>query len=134
MLSFCKLKDNIFKENTFTYEEIWSYYKKNEANMPSYLKNIYLKYFKRKCEPSFFIINDLIKETKKDAFIYSLATKEEVLQLLDKYNDKLPYKVKENLMKNFNISKQKFLNGKEINHVYKLLNILDNSLEKKRSN
>ena len=55
------------------------------------------------------------------------------MQLLDKYNDKLPYKVKENLMKNFNISKQKFLNGKEINHVYKLLNILDNSLEKKEA-
>ena len=47
------------------------------------------------------------------------------MALLKKYHKKVNPRVRRELMARFAISEREFMNGKDINHVYKLLNTLD---------
>lgn len=134
MLSVCKLKDGIKKDKTFSLEQIYSYYKNHENEIPLYRKKIYQRYFqrmKRKKNINYIakvpndIIYDLMIATNPNAFRLDTATKEEVLELIYKYGKKLSKKTRTILIRKFGIQERKFMNGKEINHVFKMLYALD---------
>ncbi len=135
MLSVCKLKDGITRQKTFSYNEIRSYYEKNFANIPQYHSSYYDQYFRNvknrriikgdKAPVSYFIIADLIAATYSDAFNINTATRDEVINIIRKYSKDLNKRVRIGLMSHFDISEREFMNGKDINHIFKMLNTLD---------
>ncbi len=134
MLSVCKYKDGYRKTISFSYEEIKDYYERHERAMDNCQKQLYARYFKRvkglnglnvNIEPSYQIINDLIQERFTNASRLETATKSEVYALLKKHYHELTLKEKNSLMILFGISERDFMNGKDLKHVYKLLNTLD---------
>ncbi len=138
MLSFCRLKDGIQKIETFSYEEIKEYYKIHEQTMTSSLKKSFEKYFRRIKNQKFIytqknsiperILYSMIKEKNKNCFDVNKASRTEVLEILKKYNKKIPSKIKNHLMSLFNITGKEFMTGREKNHLYRVLNKLDNQL------
>ncbi len=139
MLSVCKLRDGIVKETTFSFEDIYAYYLRNHQNMSYQHKLYYLRYFNKitssrninglKEDLSYYIINDLIKDIYPNAFDFSTATREDVIALLKKYGQDLKKSTKNELMAIYDISEREFLTGKELNHLYKLLDTLDTQLK-----
>ncbi len=135
MLSVCKLKDGITKQKTFGYDEIRSYYESNFDNIPQYYRSYYDKYFRNvqnrriingeKAPVSYFIIADLILATYPNAFKVSTATRDEVIDIIRKYGKDLKKRIKKALMSRFDIREREFMNGKDINHVFKMLYTLD---------
>ncbi len=131
MLSVCKLKDGITKQKTFSYDEIRSYYEKNFANIPQYYIKYYDQYFRNvqnrriikgeKAPVSYFIITDLIVATYPDAFKLNTSTRDEVIDIIRKYGKNLKKRVRMGLMSRYDISEREFMNGKDINHVFKML-------------
>lgn len=136
MISVCKLQDGITKDKTFTFEQIYTYYACHYENMSDYRKKIYQKYFETvknnmpisglKERLSYHIITDLIIDTFPDAFVLENTTKAEVLGILKKYGKKLNRRVRIELMGRYGISEREFMNGKDTNHIFKLLYVLDN--------
>lgn len=135
MLSVCKLKDGITKQKTFSYDEIYSHYERNLDNIPQYCRRYYEKYFRNvqnrriingdKAPVSYFIIADLIATTYPNAFKLNTATRDEVIHIIRRYGKQLNKRVRSELMRRYNIKEREFMNGKELNHVFKLLDTLD---------
>ncbi len=135
MLSVCKFKDGIEKEKTFSFEEVYTYYQTHQESIPDFQKRIYQKYFYRVNKSkennghfiklSYYIMSDLIKDKNPDAFVLANTTKDEILDILKKYGKNINKRVKMNLMHRFGIKEREFMNGKDINHIYKLLSTLD---------
>lgn len=133
MLSVCKLKDGISKQKTFSYDEIRSYYEKYEIFQ--YCNKYYEQYFKNvknrrivngeKAPVSYYIIADLISANYPDAFKVERATRDEVMNIIKKYGKQLKRNVRFSLMSRFNISEREFMNGRDINHIFKMLYTLD---------
>lgn len=69
---------------------------------------------------SYFIIADLIVVSYLDTFKLNNATRDEVIDIIKKYSKDLKKSVKLSLMSHFDINKRKFMNGKVINHIFKL--------------
>ncbi len=138
MLSVCKLKDGILKEQTFSLEDVYSYYLKNHMKMSYLHRQYYLRYFNRITNSrninglseklSYNIINDLIKDIYPDAFDFSTANYDEVLGLIKKYGKDLKKSTRDELMALYGIRERDFMSGKETNHVFKLLDTLDRKL------
>lgn len=134
MISCCKLKDGIKKINYFSYEDICEYYINNSNSMNSSHKAYYENYFKRANRKevngtsgkiSYFILTDLIIAHYPDAFVLANATREEVFNILNKYGKQISKRVRKSLMRYFDIQERELMNGKDINHVFRLLNVLD---------
>ena len=135
MLSVCKLKDGVTKEQIFSLEEVYSYYLKKHKEMPYYHKVYYLRYFKRmtdnrningtKEKLSYYIINDLIEDIYPDAFSFKKATREEVIAILKKHYHELKKRTRNELMAIYEIREREFMSGREINHIFKLLDTLE---------
>lgn len=135
MLSVCEFKDGIKKENTFRPEEVQAYYEKHQHLIPDYQKRLYQSYIKRVNKSkkndgrfiklSYYIMTDLIMDIYPDAFVLENATKEEVLKILKKYGKTINKRIRLDLMRRFGIKEREFMNGKDINHLYRLLFTLD---------
>ncbi len=135
MLGVCKLKDGITKQKTFGYDEILDYYNKNYANIPPYCRSYYERYFKNvqdrriisgdKAPVSYFIIADLIAANYPDAFKLDTATRDKVIGIIRKYGKDLKKRIRISLMSRYGISEREFMNGKDINHIFKMLYTLD---------
>ena len=74
---------------------------------------------------SYFIITDLIVATYPDAFKLNISTRDEVIDIIRKYGKNLKKRVRMGLMSRYDISEREFMNGKDINHVFKMLYTLD---------
>lgn len=139
MLAVCKLKDGITKEKCFKKEEISEYYRENYANIPECHRQYYEHYLQRMSDPrivnghennlSYIVINDLIKEKYSDAFVMKKATREEILDILHKYRNDIARRIRDELMNRFDIMEREFMNGRHLNHIYKLLYKLDTLLK-----
>ncbi len=135
MLSVCKLKDGITRQKTFSYDEIHLFYERNFANIPQRYRSYYDQYFRNvqnrriitgdKAPVSYFIIADLIAATYPDAFKLTTATRDEVIDIIKKYGKDLKKRVRIGLMSRFNINEREFMNGKDMNHIFKILYVLD---------
>ena len=140
MLSVCKLKDGIKRENTFSFEIVYSYFTSNYIDIPIYRRKIYQKYFNRvKSQKNINglgfklsndIIYDLIKANYSNAFELEKTTREEVLKLINKFGKELNRRIKSELMGRFDIKERDYMNGKDINHIFKMLHTLDTRRKK----
>lgn len=135
MLSVCKLKDGIKKDKTFSFEQVYSYFMNNYMDIPFYRKKIYQKYFnevksrKNINGPGYRlpndIIYDLIKENYTNTFELKNTSREEVLELINKYGKKINKKVRVELMGRLDIRERDYMSGKDMNHIFKMLYTLD---------
>lgn len=135
MLSVCKLRDGITKQKTFSYDEIRSYYERNFDYISQSSRKYYDQYFRNvqnrriikgeRAPVSYFIIADLISENYPNAFKVNSATRDEVIGIIRKYGKDLKKRIKAALMSRFDINEREFMNGKDINHVFKMLYTLD---------
>lgn len=131
MLSVCKLKDGIKRDKTFSFEQVYSYFTNNYTSIPFYRRKIYQKYFNRVKNQkninglgfklSNDIIYDLIKDNYSNTFELENATREEVLELIDKFGKELSRRSRTELMEKFDIRERDYMNGKDINHIFKML-------------
>ncbi len=139
MLSVCKLRDGILREQTFSFEQIYDYYLRNYQKMSYQHRVYYLRYFNKLANSrninglrenlSYYIINDLIEDIYPKAFDFETATRDDVLALLKKYGKELRKSTKNELMALYDIKEREFLTGKEINHLCKILDNLDTKLK-----
>lgn len=144
MLSVEKLKMGIEKNETYTYEQVLDYYNKNYKNMSEAKRKTYQRYFKKMENPRFNhskyqnptsdIIFDLIKEHNPNYFNLSTKTKEDILKLLKNNNIKISKSYRCQLMQLFNITEREIMNGKDINHVFRIINKLEKLKDKKHNN
>ena len=141
MLAVCKYKEGIRAGNSFSYEEIKRYYMLHEDEMTYYKKQFYLRYFKRmesSCRlngivsgVSYVILYDLLKE--KNTYIYTPDNldRDSVIKIIRKYGSLITNATKRELMAIYEITPREFMNGKDINHVYKIFNAVDERLREK---
>lgn len=137
MLSICKYQDGIRKGHTFSYEEIKRYYELHSEEMTYYHKQFYLRYFEKYENPrrltgvvpgvNYTILNDLLKSTRSDYITLESLNREKAIQLIKKYK-MLSGSTKKELMYMFDLTGREFMNGKDVNHVYRLLYTLDSLL------
>lgn len=135
MLSVCKLKDGIKIDRNFSFEQVYSYYTNNYTDIPIYRRKKYQKYFNRVIRQkninglgfklSNDIIYDLIKDNYSNAFKLENATKEEILKLINKFGKELNRRTRTELMGRFDIREREYMNGKDINHIFKMLYTLE---------
>ena len=131
MISICKRKDGIKREKHVELDEIIHYYSKHKDELSNYRKLIYerciknrmenIRYDKNNAEISF----DIIKENNPDYFCLETATHETVLKLIRKHGREIPRTVRCELIAIFGLSERDIMNGKEKNHVYRILNKLE---------
>jgi hypothetical protein len=144
MLAVCKYREGITSGNSFSYEEIKEYYRLHEHEMAYYKKQVYLRYFK-KIESSdrlngivpgvsYVILYDLLKDRNPNIYTPLNLDRDTVLQLIRKYDNLITNAIKRELMAIYEITPREFMNGKEINHVFKILYTLDEKLKEKGIN
>jgi len=140
MLAVCKYKDGIRKNSIYSYEDVFNYYEKNKDSLPPYKKEIFEGYLNggksrrinQLNELSGAILYELLKDENKLQFDLS-CSKKEVINIIKKYGKMLPVSTKEALMDKFSIREREFLSGKEINHVYRILDNLTKKYVKEES-
>ena len=135
MLAVCKYRDGITYKKTFTFEDVYSYFMSHGNEMSPSTRNRYASYLRKISKANvkgkgseyipYPILTDLLIASNPQAFTIKSATKAEVETILKTYGKKLTFKTKTKLMEIFNIRERELMNGKEINHVYRLLNTLD---------
>ena len=138
MLAICKLKDGITKSRQFTYDEVMEHYLKFEKTIPPIVKASYKRYFDRMDNNKYtyvkrpnineVIICDILKEKYKFYVDVSSLRREQVINLLKKYYKGIDSSIRDELMYLFNITEKEFMSGKKLNHLYRILNNLDNKI------
>lgn len=133
LLSVCKLRDGMFKEQVFTYDEIKDYYDRNKDKMKSVHRVYYDRYFARmknnelngsQSKVSSYITYDLLKERCNDLFKLEDADRSFVINILRDRLFPLSSETRKALMFYFNIRKRDLMKGKDINHLYRLVHSL----------
>lgn len=127
MLAVCKYKDGIKKSNEYCYEDVLNYYNNYKNDMPNYIKTIFESYLNsRKNLINLYnmipapILFELLKHDNKLQFNLNYSRKE-IIHIIKTYGKKLPTSTREGLMNRYSITEREFLNGKEINRIYKML-------------
>lgn len=130
MLSVCKLRDGYNKEFYISYDDVKKYYEKNKCSMDlcrlssyqNYFRNVE-KYNKRGLEviPNQTIIFDVLADLGKECFRIKQADKEEVLNLIREYHDLLSPRIRTDLLLRIGVRERDLMNGKDKNHVYRIL-------------
>ena len=141
MLAVCKYSQGIKAGNSFSYEEIKAYYKIHEDEMACYKKQFYLRYFKKvesSCRlngivpgVSYAILYDLLKDSNPNIYTPDNLDRDTLIQLLNKHGNLITGAVKRELMAIYEIPTREFMNGKDINHVYKIFNAVDEKIKEK---
>lgn len=138
MISIGKYKMGIKRNSTFTHEQIKDFYDRNVDNLNKAKKKTYDIYFRKYAADGSrmatyvndTIIYDLLKNSRDDCFKIYTATRDEVLKILRNKNYKINKRVRQSLMQIFNIPDRLLLNGQEINHVIRMLHLLDINLKR----
>lgn len=133
MLASKKHQDKIYKEKTFTLDEIVNYYNSEKQHMAEYKKKIYECHIKAtlRCKNRkvanipIEILYDLIR-AKYDGGTDIFALKREAaIELLGRYKKQLVPTVKKTIMSYYHISYRELLSGQELLTVYKILDKMD---------
>ncbi len=143
MLSFSKLQSGIEKKEEFSYEEIKKFYINYQSEMKAFVKISFINYLKRiennnyyflkKTNINYVVLFEMLKKYNSNLFDVQKITSQNVKIILKKYNKIINKKVRNDLMYLFNISERELMNGKEINHLYRILNKLDIQKQKDQS-
>lgn len=130
MLSVSMPKDSSEKTE-FSYEEIECFYLNNKDNMSIKLQNIYLAYLNSDSQKidnrssKMKIKDDILNPKETDKINVTVMTKDSVVYILKRYGKNLEEDTYLNLMNLFAITKRDFMNGKELNQIFMLLNNLE---------
>lgn len=125
MLAVCKYKDGIKKTNEYCYENILDYYNNYKDDIPNYIRTIFESYLNTRKINLYNIIPapilfELLKHDNQLQFDLNCSRKE-IIYIIKTYGKKLPTSTREGLMNRYSITDRDFLSGKEINHIYKIL-------------
>ncbi len=137
MLSVCKLQNKIVKENTFTYNDVINYFNMHEQTVN---KVVYENYFtkvknNRSIKPIVIpeiILGDLMKENCPYYLNIDSLSKSEVIKILQTNKTKISKTLRKALMSYFKICERELMSGKELKHVYKIFNELNEELTIKK--
>lgn len=131
MLAVCKYKDGIRKENSFSFEEIQEYFEKHCSEMNSLYRLYYIRYLNREKNNKSLggsssrinqnILYDLIRDKRADFITPNRLDRFKVIKLLTKYYTELNKETRIWFMREYDIKEREFMNGKDINHVYRIL-------------
>lgn len=133
MVSIYKFREGITKDELLTYENILSYYERGKNEMNSHKRKLYENCLNNELNKLIYtrpfnqttIIFDLLKEKYPNYFDLDKVDRKEVIKILRKIYYALDLKTAQTLMSLFEISEREFMNGKEKNHVFKILNRLE---------
>lgn len=142
MISICKYRTGMKRNIFYNYEQIKDYYDRKKDTFPiNKLKtyNVYLdRYMKNGSLVSTYvndtIIFDLLKDSRSEFFELNKATRDEVLKILKNPKYKIDKRVRQSLMQIFDITERALLNGQDINHVLRMLHMLDLNLKMNNNN
>lgn len=140
MISIGKYRLGIKRGTTFSYEQIKDYYDRNKDKMDSLRLKSYKVYFNRyekSVDRRSTFVNDtirydLLKEKEDNYFKINKATRKDVLNILRDKKHRINSRVKKSLMQMFEITERELLTGQEINHVIRMLHLLDLSLMREK--
>lgn len=134
MLCICKYREGIKNNIPFSDDDILSYYKIHCNEMDPQHKLYYLRYFSRRKNNRRIngvsnhinktILYDLLLENNDNVLSFEDLDRNKVYDLLRKYSKILSDSTKNALMAIFDISDRELMSGKDINHVYKILDKL----------
>ena len=135
MLAVCRYKSGIKKSNPFSFEQILDIYNRKGFTMKPYIKKVYNRYINKVLNSKninsanedipYIILNDLLIENNYYTFNLDNTSKEEVLNILRRFGNEMNFNIKRQLMQIFDISEKEFMNGRDLNHVYRLLDKLN---------
>jgi len=141
MISFCKLKSGIYKVKEISNENIYAFYDEKEMELLQYEKDAFLKYFSllenskkinsKRRKTNNMINYIILKYLNPEFFSLNNATREEVISILKKHRKEIIPSVYRNLMARFEITEKEFMNGKDKNHVIKILSKIEKADRKK---
>lgn len=129
MVAICKFRDGYININPYSYEEVLCFYNKYFDVLPMYKKTIFEKYLNRMSNVyvnstgylSDVIIYELMLENGDTVFDVSNSNKQAVMTILRKYGKNISSTIRSCLYFKFDISDRDLMNGKELNHVYRIL-------------
>lgn len=134
MLAVCKYRDGIRKSYQFSYEDVRAYYDAHKDTMSPAHKREYAFYFRKfsyqnringiSFAMNYRILYDQLLNTHSDVVTLDMLNRESVLQLLKKYRHELQPSVRNELMALYSITERDFMNGKDMNHIYRILDKL----------
>lgn len=135
MLSFCKLKEGIIKVKEISNDEVYSFYIEHESELTDTEKIAFNRYFKfhkgerilnsKRSKINNTIIYVILKNNNPNFFSIENTTREEVISIIKKYKKQMIPSVRKSLMNKFEITEREFMNGKDKNHVFKILNRIE---------
>lgn len=141
MLSICKYSEGIKNVNNFNYDDIMEYYVRNCSFMTRYKKQCYVKYFQKISNEyringaipgiSDVILYDLLVDRNPFVYTHSNLNRDIVVRLLKTYGHLINNSKRRELMALYEISSREFMSGKDINHVYRIINFVDEKLKEK---
>ena len=80
---------------------------------------------------SYIILYDLLVDRNPNIYTRDNLDRDTVIQLIRKYGSLMTNAVRRELMAIYEITPREFMNGKEINHIYKIFNAVDERLKEK---
>lgn len=80
---------------------------------------------------SYVILYDLLKEKNSGIYTPDNLDRDMVIQIIRKYRDLITNVTKTELMAIYEIVPREFMNVKDVNHVYKIFNAVDERLREK---
>jgi len=132
ILSIYKYRLGITKENTFSIEEVKSYYLENKNNLTPQELKLFATFFNKNVGIDYKMDDDLVylllKGYNYDCFSLANMSKEKIGKILKKYSKQLSKKAIDALRKKAGLSERDFMSGQDKNKVYRLLNNLDKKL------
>ncbi len=141
MLSICKYRDGIRKENTFPIEKVKMYYEQYQSILSGDERIKFCHYIERYEKSTISnspkmnrtILYKILESEMGNHFSMRTATKEQVFQLLKKHSNSFSNSTRRALMIKFGITKREFMTGKEMNHVLRILDDLHKKLTMQES-
>lgn len=135
IMAVCRYKKGIRKEHTYTIEDVKDYYMRHKDEMVPSQEKLYLTYFKRHLKEDAhrnkelitkLILKDIIKERHPEFNEISEFNHDEVVDLIKHRH--FSSKVLSALLNRLGETERIIMNGQELNHVYRLLNRLDKTV------
>ena len=130
LISICKFKDGYEKVHFYTNKSIEAFFEELKYELSEKMINIYKEYLEQQKDTDCYsvspiplsILFDLDKyKYEKRYFKINQTSRSEVLYILNKYKNYLSDEMKRNLCLRFNISYGDYMNGRDLNHVYRIL-------------
>lgn len=125
VLAVFKYQDGIRKENSFTLEEIKSFYRINKDNLTKEEITLFSSFFHKQLGLDFKVSENLIfvllRYKYPEYFRIKNSPKKQTIDMIQKYHKRLSKSSRNTLMHYANISERELMNGQDKKHVLRTL-------------